>query len=108
MSRSHRKTPIVGITNCSSEKLDKKIWHKRWRTCERASMAKVCVDNFDSYIPLLVHDVSSVWDFGKDGKQYWSRESQNICAEFVARNRGQTAKEKASIKQRELHKGMAK
>jgi hypothetical protein len=32
MSRSRRKTPIVGHTTCGSEREDKKLWHQRWRT----------------------------------------------------------------------------
>ena len=36
MSRSRRKTPIVGHTTCGSEREDKKLWHQRWRTRERA------------------------------------------------------------------------
>lgn len=37
MSRSRRKTPIVGHTTCGSEREDKKLWHQRWRTRERPS-----------------------------------------------------------------------
>lgn len=33
MSRSRRKTPIVGHTTCGSE--DKKLWHQRELTVER-------------------------------------------------------------------------
>lgn len=39
MSRSRRKTPIVGHTTCRSEREDKKLWHQRWRTHERTALA---------------------------------------------------------------------
>jgi len=38
MSRSRRKTPIVGHTTCGSEREDKKLWHQRWRTRERTAL----------------------------------------------------------------------
>ncbi len=37
MSRSRRKTPIVGHTTCGSEREDK-LWHQRWRTRERTAL----------------------------------------------------------------------
>ncbi|WP_282811691.1 hypothetical protein [Thauera humireducens] len=43
MSRSRRKTPIVGHTTCHSEREDKKLWHQRWRTSERTALASASV-----------------------------------------------------------------
>ena len=40
MSRSRRKTPIVGHTTCGSEREDKKLWHQRWRTRERTALTR--------------------------------------------------------------------
>jgi len=40
MSRSRRKTPIVGHTTCRSEREDKKLWHQRWRTHERTALKR--------------------------------------------------------------------
>ncbi|AXZ89067.1 hypothetical protein APB34_33680 [Pseudomonas aeruginosa] len=39
MSRSRRKTPIVGHATCRSEREDKKLWHQRWRSRERSALA---------------------------------------------------------------------
>jgi len=35
VSRSRRKTPIVGYSTARSEADDKRLWHKRWRARER-------------------------------------------------------------------------
>jgi len=40
MSRSRRKTPIIGITTCRSERADKAIWHQRLRAHERTGLAR--------------------------------------------------------------------
>lgn len=39
MSRSRRKTPIVGYSTARSEADDKRLWHKRWRARERDQLA---------------------------------------------------------------------
>ena len=44
MSRSRRKTPILGHTPCRSEREDKKLWHQRWRTRERVALASASPD----------------------------------------------------------------
>lgn len=43
MSRSRRKTPIVGHTTCGSEREDKKLWHQRWRTRERTAWRQASI-----------------------------------------------------------------
>ncbi len=108
MSRSRRKTPIVGYTTCSSERQDKKIWHQRWRARERTALNGTNLDNFDAYLPMLENQVSSIWDMGKDGKQYWPIHKQTIIAELTAQRKGHTIQERASIKLRQLHKSMSK
>ena len=108
MSRSRRKRPIMGITTCDSERQDKQIWHKRLRACERTSFNSTPFDELDSYLPVLEKQVSNVWNMGKDGKQYWPIHRQSIMAEISAQRKGRTAKERSSLKHRQLHKSMSK
>lgn len=63
MSRSHKHTPITGITVAKSEKKDKKTWHRRFR-----SKAKLKPD-------ILENEVSSTWNMAKDGKAYHDKET---------------------------------
>jgi hypothetical protein len=65
MSRSYRKTPIIGIAG-DSEKQDKKIANARFRKKERQALQQYRIDN----IPHDLNDVSNVWSMSKDGKQY--------------------------------------
>ena len=62
MSRSHRKTPIMGIATAPSEKADKQRANQVHRAAVRSRN--------DPEIPLRA--VSDVWGFAKDGKQ-WMR-----------------------------------
>lgn len=102
------KILIIGITACRSECQDKKIWHKRWRARERTRLTSIPFQNFDAYPPVSEKEVSNPWQMGKDGKQYRSIKNQAIIAERTAQNKGQTPKEKLSIKQRQIHKSMNK
>ena len=80
MSRSYRKTPIHGFCG-SSEKEDKKIWHRKMRKAEHNKLATVdrepmakdemwdfAVDLLEDYITTLPEDVSNPWSMAKDGK----------------------------------------
>lgn len=62
MSRSRRKTPIVGMTTCESEKADKAKWHRKFR---RAAKMDIEGGQFISF-----RQYGSTWCMGKDGKQY--------------------------------------
>lgn len=108
MSRSRRKTPIIGYTTCRSEKQDKQIWHRRWRARERTAMDSIAPESLDTFLPLLENQVSSVWAMGKDGKQYWPIKSQVQYAKQIAKYEGHTPQERAALKQRQLHKWMGK
>lgn len=61
MSRSRRKTPIVGHTTCGSEREDKKLWHQRWRTRERTALTSASPEALSAHLPLLENQASSVW-----------------------------------------------
>ena len=93
MSRYFRKTPIHGLCG-SSEKEDKKIWHRKMRKAEQNKLATVnreptvtiCVlvdemedfdyyanvdfDKLEEYITTLPEDVSNPWSMAKDGKYH--------------------------------------
>lgn len=63
MSRSVRKTKIMGIAICASEKSDKKIWHRSFRRAAHQS------DDFGESISF--RQFSDPWRMGKDGKGHW-------------------------------------
>lgn len=67
MSRSHRRTPIIGMTTAESEKADKVAWHRRFRARVRAALARAAEDMPHHY------EVSDPWTMAKDGRQWISR-----------------------------------
>jgi hypothetical protein len=108
MSRSRRKTPITGHTTCRSERQDKKIWHRRWRTRERLALACMSPEEWDSYLGFLENEVSDVWSMGKDGRCYWPVDRQVLIAERIANFKGRSPQERSSLMKRLLHKWMGK
>jgi hypothetical protein len=68
MSRSRRKTPIMGLTTAESERKDKQRWHRRFRAVEHRLLARM--PDEDEHIPPEVHTIANVWSFAKDGKQH--------------------------------------
>ena len=65
MSRSYRRTPVLGHVKARSEKKDKRWAQRRWRRIVRLSLRR---EEWE-LLPTL-REVSNVWDFPKDGKQY--------------------------------------
>ncbi|MCG7598874.1 hypothetical protein MHM84_03685 [Halomonas sp. McH1-25] len=68
MGKSFRKTPIAGMTcrgHKMGEKRDKQFANRRLRAAERSWLAA----STDTPAPLL-REVSEVYCFAKDGKQY--------------------------------------
>lgn len=108
MSRSRRKTPILGHTTCRSESVDKKIWHQRWRSRERTALASASLDSLSDHLPLLENQVSSVWSMGKDGRSYWPLKRQAATADRIASYKGRNPQECTSLKQRLMRKWMGK
>ena len=80
MSRSFRKTPIIGIAG-RSEKADKKAWHSRMRGRERQRLKDVGVEDED-YLTTDRREVSDVWGMNKDGKMMLDDRSVEFVAEF--------------------------
>ena len=66
VSRSRRRTPIFGNCVCRSERTWKKFWHKIFRQREKTAI------RHGRDLPDK-NEVCDVWDFGKDGKHYWSK-----------------------------------
>jgi hypothetical protein len=64
MSRSWRTNPICGITGASSEKDDKRRANKLLRRRVRHA-----IQTHSEVFP-VIREVSNVWGFAKDGKQY--------------------------------------
>ena len=65
MSRSFRKTPIIGITTAESDKPFKQREHQRER-----SAAKIAIARGDDPLPPKAY--GNPWSAEKDGKQYIS------------------------------------
>lgn len=98
MSRSRRKTPIVGHTTCCSEREDKELWHQGWRTRERTALASASPEALSAHLPLLENQVSSVWSMGKDGRSYWPVKRQAATADRIANHKGRNPQERDSLK----------
>ena len=62
MSRSHRKTPIHGITCAASEKSDKAASHRKIRHAVRIAVAK------DAPVLPQEKELTNPWSMAKDGK----------------------------------------
>ncbi|MGZ3238698.1 MAG: hypothetical protein ACXU8A_15140 [Burkholderiaceae bacterium] len=108
MSRSRRKTPIVGFTSCRSERQDKNLWHRRWRTRERVALATSSTEALSAHLTQLENQSSNVWTMDKDGRSYWPVANQTAVAERIANRKGRNPQERASLKKRLLRKWMGK
>ncbi|KFF27699.1 hypothetical protein [Chryseobacterium vrystaatense] len=64
MSRSRKKTPIIGITTAETEKKNKLEANRRLRRLNRIKIDKGDYDLFQ------LREISNVWGFDKDGKRY--------------------------------------
>lgn len=65
MSRSKRKNPIMGHTSCRSEKQDKKLWHKCWRSKQKMALRSPHLLDLEAISPILEREISDVWAMGK-------------------------------------------
>jgi hypothetical protein len=74
MAHSFKKNAAGGYSTASSEKTDKRIWHKRLRTIELQNL-NIINENEEINIP-IVHEVSDTWAMNKDGKHiYFTQDS---------------------------------
>ena len=70
MSRSKRKTPILGFTCAKSEKDDKRRANRKLRRIVKTGIRVSNKKALETYESLDKRDVSNVWSFEKDGKRY--------------------------------------
>lgn len=72
MSRSYKKTPIIGHTKAESEKSDKKIWHRRFRHKTKDILRSMHndTDMMNDAIMPVEDEVGTLWSMSKDGKSY--------------------------------------
>lgn len=66
MSRSRRHTPITGWTTAKSEKLDRRLAHRKLRKANQ----QILGETMDGDGLLQLNEVSSVWFMAKDGKRW--------------------------------------
>ncbi|GHV95762.1 hypothetical protein AGMMS50293_20820 [Spirochaetia bacterium] len=66
MSRSHKKTAAGGNATSSSEKFDKRTWHKKMRNLELQKLNPQ--NNLEEQILPIVKEASDPWLMSKDGK----------------------------------------
>lgn len=64
MSRSRKKTPIIGMTTTDTEKKDKRQANRKLRVAVRNAIVG------DEEVMPELREVSDVWTFSKDGKQW--------------------------------------
>ncbi len=110
MSRSFRKTPIFGFTTAQSEKEDKRIWHSRFRSREKQRLQQSALSDPESHLTTVELDVSNVWSFNKDGRQYFPVKRHAGIAMSSAKFRALHADTKAqqALAKRFLKRTMAK
>lgn len=69
MSRSRRKTTIVGNTCADSEKSDKRDANRRLRRLTKRQVQ-------DGLEPAILREVSDTWDMAKDGKSFFPNDNR--------------------------------
>ena len=90
MSRSYKKTPIIGHTKSESEKTDKKSWHRRFRHKTKDILRSMHndIDSIDETVMPVEDDVSNLWSMSKDGKTYlgnWLKKNMNRIREIMGK-----------------------
>ena len=108
MSRSRRKSHIVGHTKQRSERDDKQLWHQRWRTHERTALSAASPDVLEAHQAVMRNQVSNPWTMAKDGRSWWSPERRTDLARRIAQEQGRTPVERAALQTRLLRKWMGK
>ena len=64
MSRSRKKTPILGITTAASEKSDKQAANRKFRRIVKQEV------NAEEDVITKKREASDIWSFAKDGKRF--------------------------------------
>ena len=100
ISRSRRKTPIIGHTMAASEAKDKRLWHKRWSSRQRDELARTGQET--DILPIHHKEVSDTWNMDKDGKYWFSPHQQLKCAASMAARRSRQSPERKALQARLL------
>jgi len=112
MSRSYRKTPIFPCSTATSERWDKKQWHKRWRISERQRLARTSPEEMSGHITLSKNEACNPWFMNKDGKHFLSLKEQMDSIEWLVEHKAKQNKigghEKEMLKKRMHHKWIGK
>ena len=72
MSRSRKKTPASTIACCKSQKKDKQMCNRLFRS-ESKQYIRVGKEP-----PCGLREVMNVWNFAGDGKVYWGYDWQGV------------------------------
>jgi hypothetical protein len=88
MSRSFKKHPIIGNSCAESEKKDKVRAHKKFRRKSKVKVNKIDTntllhgdfwdDEPEVVLPEKLEEVSNVYNFAKDGKQYFPKDKKEL------------------------------
>jgi hypothetical protein len=70
MSRSCRKTPIIGFAHSDSEKADKERAHRRTRRSVKSAISITARQDAEVVPTEPDHPRSGQWNFAKDGKRW--------------------------------------
>ena len=76
MGKSYKKNAYGGWTGADSEKKDKIATHKAFRNREREALKKVIREE-DAEFPERLEEISQVYTFAKDGKQFCGMPDEN-------------------------------
>lgn len=68
MSKSKRKTSIVGWATTDSEKQDKRLYNRRYRR----ACKQILNTNFECELLPHLREYSNPWAMGKDGKHWFN------------------------------------
>lgn len=75
MSRSKKKYAAGGVTTATSEKDDKKIWHRAFRHKNKAMLSMVnSYEDNDEIEFVAIREISDPWLMDKDGKYLYFTE----------------------------------
>lgn len=105
LSPSSRRL-IAGFQQLDRAELKTRLWHKHWRSRERAQLATIGPDG--ELMPIHRHAVSSTWDLAKDGKSRFSPRRQQLAAEREAAGRSELKPERKALQAQILAKWRGK
>lgn len=76
MGKSYKKNAYGGWTGADSEKKDKETAHRTFRNKSKQALKRV-VDEEDTDFPERLEEISQVYAFAKDGKQFCGMPDEN-------------------------------